>query len=216
MGRLKPGVTPAQAQAAMEVAFRQAIAATMPDRPDRDQPQLQLLSGARGQDNLREDFGAQLVALAGLAGVVLVIASANVASLLLARAAVRRREISLRLALGAGRWRIVRQLLTEGLALGVSGGALGVVLAYWTRNAVPGLLLPSRAAGDLQLNAEFDGRVLMLTLVVTIATTVMASLAPIWQAVRIDIHASLKEGARATAGPLVALRGKTLVVVQVC
>src|SRR5258705_4999030 len=179
MGRLKPGVTPAQAQTAMEAAFRQAIAATMPDRPDRDQPQLQLLPGARGQDNLREDFGAQLVALAGLAGVVLVIASANVASLLLARAAVRRREISLRLALGAGRWRIVRQLLTEGLALGVSGGAPCVVLAYWTRDAVPGPLLSSRAAGGLQLNAEFHCRVPMLTLLVPHATTRIASLAPL-------------------------------------
>jgi predicted permease len=216
IGRLKPGVTPAQAQSAMAVAFRQAVLATMPDRPDRDQPHLRLLPGARGQDNLRESFGSQLVALLTLAGIVLLIACANVASLLLARAVVRRREISLRLALGAGRWRIVRQLLTEGLALGAAGGAVGIVLAYWTRNAVPGLLLPSWASGDLELNARFDGRVLALTLLVTFATTILASVAPIWQAVRADIHASLKEGARSTRGPLVALRGRALVVVQVC
>jgi predicted permease len=216
MGRLKPGVTSAQAQSAMEVAFRQAVAATMPDRPDRDQPQFRLLAGARGQNNLREEFGTQLVALVALAGVVLLIACTNVASLLLTRAVVRRREISLRLALGAGRSRIVRQLLTEGLTLAVGGGALGIVLAYWTRNAVPGLLLPSWGAGDLQFNAEFDTTVVALTIVVTIATTILSSIAPIWQAVRIGIHAGLKEGARATIGPLVALRGKGLVVVQVC
>ena len=216
MGRLKPGVTPAQAQSAMAIAFREAIVATMPPRPDRDQPQLQLLAGARGQDNLREEFGAPLLALVALAGVVLLIACANVASLLLARAAVRRREISLRLALGAGRWRITRQLLTEGLALGVSGGAIGIVLAYWTRDAVPGVLMPAWAAGDLQFSADFDGRVLALTLAVTIATTVLSSIAPIWQAVRVDLHAGLKEGGRATIGPAAALRGKGLVVVQVC
>ena len=215
MGRLKADVTPARAQSVMEVAFRQAVSATMPARPDRDQPQLRLLAGARGQDNLREAFGGQLTALVALAGVVLLIACANVANLLLARAAVRRREISLRLALGASRWRIIRQLLTEGLALGMSGGAVGIVLAYWTRNAVPGLLLPAWAAGELRFTADFDARVLMLTLAVTMATTVLSGIAPIWQAVRVDIHASLKEGARATMSPLVALRGKGLVVVQV-
>jgi predicted permease len=216
MGRLKPGVTPAQAQGTMAIAFDQAITATMPDRPDRDRPAFRLLAGARGQDNLREEFGAPLVALVALAGVVLLIACANVASLLLARAVVRRREISLRLALGASRWRIIRQLLTEGLALGVSGGALGIAIAYWTRNAVPGLLLPAWAAGDLQLDAEFDARVLALTLAVTLATTVLSSIAPIWQAIRGDLHAGVKEGGRATIGPVASLRGKGLVVVQVC
>jgi hypothetical protein len=122
MGRLKPGVSRAQAQSALEVAFQQAINATLPDRTDRDQPQFRLLAGSRGQDNLWEAFGTPLFMLVALAGVVLLIACANVASLLLARAVVRRRELSVRLALGAGRWRIVRQLLTEGLALGVVGG----------------------------------------------------------------------------------------------
>ncbi|HMF59105.1 MAG TPA: ABC transporter permease [Vicinamibacterales bacterium] len=216
MGRLKADVTPTQAQGAMEVAFQQAVKTTLPDRPDRDRPQFRLLPGGRGQDNLREEFARPLFVIVALVGVVLLIACANVASLLLARAAARRREISLRLALGAGRWRITRQLLTEGLALGLSGGALGLVFAYWTRNAIPELLLPSWTSSDLQLTAAFDARVLLLTLAVTLATTVLSSLAPIWQSVRADVNAGLKDGGRAAMGAPAALRGKGLVVLQVC
>ena len=217
MGRLKPNLTRAQAQSSLEVAFQHAVKATLPHRADRDQPQLRLLPRSRGHNNLREEFGTPLFVLMGLVGLVLLIATANVANLLLARAVARRRELSVRLALGAGRWRITRQLLTEGLALGVSGGALGLLLAYWTRNAIPDLLLPPGASsGELQLHAEFDYRVLLLTTAVTIATTVLASVAPIWQSLRVEINAALKDGARsATFGPA-ALRGKWLVVFQVC
>jgi predicted permease len=216
MGRLKPGVGRTQAQSALEVAFQQAIEATLPNRRDRDQPRFQLLAGSRGQDNLREAFATPLLVVMALVAVVLLIACANVSSLLLARAVVRRREISLRLALGASRWRVFRQLLTEGLALGVSGGALGLLLAYWTRNVIPELLLPSWASADVQFSAEFDGRVLLLTAAVTIAITVLTSAAPIWHSLRTDINAGLKDGGRATASAPAALRGRWLVVVQVC
>jgi predicted permease len=216
MGRLKPGVTHAQAQSALDVAVQQAVKATLPGRTDRDQPQVRVLPGSRGQDNLREQFAGPLFVLAALVAVVLLIACANVANLLLARALDRRRELGLRLALGAGRWRIARQLLSEGLALGVSGGALGLVLAYWTRDAIPGLLLPSWASGDRELNAAFDVRVMLLTAAVTIATTVLSSLAPIWQSMRVDINTALKDGGRAMTITPAAQRGKWLVVFQVC
>jgi predicted permease len=215
MGRLRPNVTFTRARSAMEIAFVQAVKSTLPARPDRDQPQFRLLAGSRGQDNLREEFAKPLFVLAALAGVVLLIACANVASLLLARAAVRRRELSLRLALGAGRLRIILQLLTEGLTLGISGAVLGFVLAYWTRNMIPELLMPSWRSGNLRFSPEFDAPVLMLTGGLMLATTILSSIAPIWQSARVDINGGLKDGGRATMSPATALRGKGLVVLQV-
>jgi predicted permease len=208
MGRLKSGVTDAEAQAAMQVTLQQAVRATLPHEMNRPQPTLRLFQGTRGLDNLAEDFGWPLIGLLSVVGVVLLIACANVANLLLARASTRRRELSLRLALGAGRARLTRQLLTEGLALGLAGGALGVLLGYWVRNAIPNLLLPSWAPE--RFGAVFDLRVLALALAVTIATSVLFSLVPIWQVLRVDVQ-SLKDGGARTH----AMRGRSLVVFQV-
>jgi predicted permease len=210
MGRLKPHVADAEAQTAMQATLQQAVRATLPHEMNRPQPTLRLLQGARGLDNLAEDFGWPLTVLLSLVGVVLLIACANVANLLLARASTRRRELSLRLALGAGRARLTRQLLTEGLALGLAGGMIGVLLGYWARDVIPNLLLPSWAPG--RFSAAFDLRVLALTVGVTIATSVLFSLVPIWQAARVDVQSSLKDGGRAMTH---AMRGRSLVVFQV-
>jgi predicted permease len=174
---------------------------------------LRLLPGSRGLDNLAEDFSAPLTVLLGFVAVLLLVACANVANLLLARASSRRRELSLRLALGAGRARLARQLLTEGLVLGVCGGVLGVLLAYWIRGIVPGLLLPSWAPAHFE--PAFDLRVLVLALVVTLATSVLFSLLPVWQAVRGDVHAALKDGGRTVVNAAHPLRGRALIVFQV-
>jgi predicted permease len=215
MGRLKGdgAVSESEVQNAMDLVFQQAVYASLPDRTDRDRPSLRLLTGSRGLDNLREQFAQLLVILFAFVALVLLIACANVANLLLARAAVRRRELSLRLALGAGRSRIARQLLTEGLTLGIGGGLVGVVIGYWTRNAIP--MLFSSSWETRQFDAAFDLRVLLLSLAVTIATSVLFSLAPIWQAMRVEINSALKDGGRSAVSLSSALHGKALIVFQV-
>ena len=213
IGRLKRDVADAEAQAALAVVFDQAVRASLPDRGDRDQPRLQIASGARGLDDL-DGYRNPLLILLSLGGVVLLIACANIANLLLARAASRRREVSLRLAIGAGRWRITRQLLTEGLALASVGGGAGILLGYWMRDAVPGLLATSWRPGPFQ--AEFDGRVLGVSIGITLATGILFSLAPAWQSARVEINSALKNAGRAAFGLPRWSRGKPLVVFQVC
>jgi predicted permease len=213
-GRLKPGVTDVQAERALQITLRDTVRATLPDRATRDQPHLRLLPGSRGLDNLQADFARPLFVLLSLVVFVLLLACTNVANLLLARASARRRELSLRLALGAGRMRLTRQLLTEGLILGLAGGALGLFFGYWTRDVIPRLTSPSWAAE--RITAEFDVRVLALVMAVTIATTILFSLAPILQAWRIDVHASLKDGGRTMANVAHPMRGRSLVIAQVC
>jgi predicted permease len=213
MGRLRPGVTDAQAQAAMDDALQRAVCATLPDERDRPRPRLRLLPGARGLDNLAEDFARPLVLLLSLVGGGLLIACANVANLLLARGETRRRELSLRRALGAGRGRLARQLLTEGLVLGVAGGTIGVLLGYLARDVIPSLLLPAWRLE--RLGAVFDLRVLALALAVTMATSVLFSVLPIRQALRVDLQSSLRDGGRSMRSGGHPVRGRPLVVFQV-
>jgi predicted permease len=213
MGRTKPGVDERGAETALDTVLRQAVHFTLPNKSGQDQPRLRLLPGGKGLDDVREAFGTQLYVLVALVGLVLAIACANLASLLLARAASRHREFSLRLALGAGRGRIARQMLTEGLLLATIGGATGIVFGYWMRNGIPHLLSTPWEAGPLR--AEFDVTVLAASLIVTAVTGVLFSLAPVWQATRLELTAALKDAGHATMGRSRQFARRALIAFQV-
>ncbi|MBZ5576930.1 MAG: ADOP family duplicated permease [Acidobacteriia bacterium] len=218
MGRLKPGVSDSRAQSELDALFQPQVDANpgplssfLKDPAKR--PRLILQSGARGVDYLTDRYDRMLLALLALSALVLLIACANVANLLLAKSAVRRREISLRLALGAGRGRIARQLLAEGLLLASIAGVVGVVLGYWTRNGIPALLAtPWRPS---PFDTAFDPKVLLVSVGITLTTGLLFSLAPMWQARRVEVHDALKEGTRGAAGLSKLRIGRLLVALQV-
>ena len=218
MGRLKPGVTDARAQSELNALFQAhldadggPLASMLKDPAKR--PQFRLQSAARGVDYLAQRYNRMMLAVLALAGLVLAIACANVANLLLAKSALRQREISLRLALGAGRGRIVRQLLTEGLLLAGMAGIAGVVFGYWTRNGIPAVLhTPWRASF---FDTSFDPIVLAASIGVTVLTGVLFSLAPVWQAQRVEVNEALKDSSHGTAGLSKLRIGRLLVVLQV-
>ena len=141
MGRLRPGVSMAQAQAGLAPRFHQWVATTAKTDGERAKlPELMLNPGAAGLGSLRRQYSKPLYVLLMMVGLILAIACANIANLLLARAAARRREMAVRLSLGAGRFRVVRQLLTESVLLASLGGALGVVFAIWGMRTLTFLL----------------------------------------------------------------------------
>jgi len=146
-------------------------------------------------------------------GVVLLIACANIANLLVARAAARQREFAIRLAVGAGRWRLARQLLTESLLLALAGAALGIVFAQWAS----GLLVGFISTGDrpVWLDLSLDFRVLGFTIAIAAGTAVIFGVAPAWQATRVDPQSALKAGGRGSSGAQRHRFGKAMVVMQV-
>jgi len=223
MGRLKAGATFEQARESLNGAFQSAALEAMPpprkvdqlaptqlDR--RDYPRLLSESGSRGMPDVRKDYAPTIYGLFIVVGVVLLIACANLANLLLARASLRGPEISVRLAVGAGRWRLVRQLLTESLLLSSLGGSVGVFFAFCGKSVLLTLtdketgLLPSGV--DLSLN----WRVLLFTLVVSLLTGLLFGLAPAWRATSLDLTTALKHSR--TTGTVSRL-SKGLLVLQV-
>jgi len=176
MGRLAPGATAAQARASLEPTFQETaregwLAGRSLDRAPREMPDDSTLAaepGGQGENDTRRQYARSLRMLMGLVSLVLVAACANVANLLLARGAGRRHEIALRLALGASRARIVRQLLAESLVLACAGAAFGTLFAWWGRD----LLLALRPFGNraVVLDLPLDARVLGFTIASAVAT----------------------------------------------
>jgi predicted permease len=219
MGRMKPGVSLEQVRAELDAGFQQSAQAgweAWPNRPpnagSREIPHLRVLSGSHGDVYLRESYEQPLRVMLIVVGLVLLVACANIANLLLARSITRRQEMAVRMALGAGRFRLIRQMLTESLLLAFCGSAFGWLLAWWSKD----LLLMWSPGGGSQLEAELnmDWRVFGFTAAVAILTGLLFGLAPALRATRVDLNSALKENMRGAKGSL-SLLGKSLVIAQV-
>jgi len=226
MGRLKPGATPEQARAQLEGVFHQSVVEHRAARQTeaqaqggnpikalepKDSPRLTIESGSQGEMNSRRYYAPSLYMLLGVVGLVLLIACANVANLLLARAASRRKEIGVRLALGASRRRLVRQLLTESVMLAGLGGALGILIALWIKDG----LLAVSDWGPRTLEPRLDWRVLGFTLALSLLTGIIFGIVPAWRATKVDLAPALKDNSRGSSAASRSLLSRSLVVAQV-
>ncbi|MGA9770513.1 MAG: ABC transporter permease [Blastocatellia bacterium] len=208
-GRLKPGTSPEQAQAELRTIASQLESSYPATNEGRS---LSVITGFGLDSDDRADLRRFLGLLLGVVGLLLLIACGNVANLLLVRASARRREIAVRLTLGATRARLMRQLLTEGLLLSVLGGALGLLLAPWAAALIVALQQPAYALRGITLSPDL--RVLAFTLCISLLTGIVFGLVPALQSSKPDLVASLKDGAR-SAGQRRPRLQKLLVVAQV-
>ena len=216
MGRLRPGVTIAQAWTKLAPIFGAWAAGTATTDLERKHlPQFLLQNGASGVDRMRQSYLEPLHLLLAMVGLILAIACANIANLLLARSEARRREMALRLSIGAGRWRLIRQLLTESILHALLGGAAGILVALWGIRFLTNLLFAG--SEPLPQRPELNFGVLAATLLLTLVTGVLFGLAPALQAARVDPMPVLREsrsGGRRSNARLRFGLGRTLVVLQ--
>ncbi len=218
VGRLKSGVSLQQAQAASNLIFQRAIqqqAGSVSDATTRRalmSQKLRLTRGDLGASSVRRRFGDPLLALFALVALVLLLAIVNLASLLLARAASRQREVGVRLALGAGRMRIIRQFLSESLLLAVFGGILGCLLAFWGERVL--LAMVAKVGGSaLSVSLAPDWRILLFVPLVSLAAGFLVGLLPALRLARLDANTSLNPQSRGAAAGRQVL-GKVLIVAQ--
>jgi predicted permease len=224
-GRLKPSIGIAQAQASLEPLTRNSLEIelqepTLQHYSDYDRAQflknsVELLPGRRGWSDLRESMQTPLWVLAALSGAVLLLACANLANLLLARATAREREMAVRLAIGAGHRRIIRLLLLESLLLSALGTAVGLGLALLADRVLLAAYFPADSAGDLPVSSIPDARVFLFALAAMLLTAIVFGLAPAIQGSRANVAAALKDRAGSVAGGQQVLLRKLLVSSQV-
>ena len=213
MARTKAGVSVEMAQAAVATWMEQDIRGTMKLQKDAVMPRVVLMDGSRGIAQANHNFSTQLYVLAALTGFVLLLACANLANLLLARSAARQREIAVRMALGASRWRVLRQVLTESLLLSSMGGAAGLALGYLGRNVIPHLYRAPWQSSALRV--DFDAAILAFTVGISVLTGVLFGGGPAWQATRTPVNSALKDAAAASTRRRKGVAGRGLVVIQV-
>ncbi len=212
MARARPGISDEQARASLDVALGAAVRATTTINKGDTLPHIRVEDGSKGL-NVAHQYAKPLYVLLVMVGAVLLMACANMASLMLARASARQREMSVRLALGAGRSRVLRQVLTESLLLSLMGGVIGLLLGYLCRTALPHLVAKAWDYSDMEV--PFNWKVFAFTATITIGTGILFGILPAWTATRAEIGSALKQGAQTATRRRHAWSGKGIVAFQI-